>query len=503
MSIGGIRCRFVMRRAACWLALAVCGAVAQGQPVRSVPGRVLVKFKNGVSDAQGRAVAAGLGAQSTRVIPGAGVHVLSLPVGAENAFLRTLQQRPDVAFAELDRIVPPADVTPNDTYYSTEWHLPRIYAPAAWSVTTGSTAVIVAIIDTGVDGTHPDLASKMVAGWNTYDNNSNTSDWNGHGTEVAGTVAAAGNNGTGVASVCWNCWIMPVRVSDASGGSTYSDIATGLSWAASHGARVANVSYIVSDSSTVTSAAGYFQSLGGVVTASAGNYSTFDANANNPYIITVSASDQNDLLYYWSNTGNNVDVSAPGCVDTTTMGGGYGWACGTSFSAPIAAGVAALVMSVYPGLTPAQITYQVEHSADDLGPTGWDPSYGWGRVNASRAVSGLMGNAPSGPPPDTTPPTVSITSPAAGSTVSGTLTIQASAWDNVGVASVSFYVDGAAIGTITSAPYNCPWNTSGAASGAHTIMATARDAAGNTASASVSINIGSSSTSSGNGKKKH
>src|SRR5579884_113050 len=487
-----------MRRVGYWLAFAVCGVVAQAQPSGFVPGRLLVKFKSGVSEPQGRAVAAGLGAASTRVIRGAGVHVLSLPAGSENALLRVLLQRSDVEFAELDRIIPPADLTPNDTYYSAEWHLPKIYAPAAWPVTTGS-GVIVAVIDTGIDGTHPDLAPQMVAGWNVYDNNSDASDVFGHGTEVAGTLAAASNNGLGVASVCWKCWIMPVRISDPNGNTTISNIATGSTWAADHGAKVANISYIVTDSSTVTAAASYLQSLGGVVTAAAGNYAVFDSSPDNPYIITVSATDSNDQLYSWSNTGNNIDVSAPGCVYTTARGGGYTSACGTSFSAPIAAGVAALVMSAHPGLTPSQITYQVQHTADDLGPGGWDSSYGWGRVNAGRAVSALAGGATGG----STPPTVSINSPASGATVSGTVTIQASASDSVGIASVSFYLDNTALCTVTLAPFNCAWNTSGAASGTHTIMATARDTAGNSASATISVSLASGAGGSGGGKKKH
>ena len=148
---------------------------------------------------------------------------------------------------------------------------------------------------------------KMVAGWNIYDNNSDSRDVYGHGTKVAGTVAAAGNNGAGVASVAWSCWIMPVRISDPTGWATYSDIASGLTWAADHGARVANISYKVTTSSTVTAAAQYFQGRGGVVASSAGNDALFDASADNPYIITVSATDPNDALYSWSSTGNNVD----------------------------------------------------------------------------------------------------------------------------------------------------------------------------------------------------
>jgi subtilisin family serine protease len=117
--------------------------------------------------------------------------------------------------------------------------LNKIQAPAAWSTTTGSSSIIVAIIDTGIDPSHPDLASKLVAGWNTYDNSSNWGDYYGHGTKVAGTVAAVSNNGVGVASVCWNCLIMPVRAAANDGNATFSSLAAGLTWAADHGARVA------------------------------------------------------------------------------------------------------------------------------------------------------------------------------------------------------------------------------------------------------------------------
>src|SRR5204863_8960077 len=113
------------------------------------------------------------------------------------------------------------DVIPNDPYYTNwEWHLQKISAPTAWNVTTGSN-IIIAIIDTGVNPSHPDLASKLVAGWNFYSNNSDTSDVYGHGTAVAGTAAAVSKNGLGVTSVCWGCWIMPIRVGDNSGLATY------------------------------------------------------------------------------------------------------------------------------------------------------------------------------------------------------------------------------------------------------------------------------------------
>src|ERR1041385_122030 len=301
-------------------------ASAQREEERFVPGRVLVKFRDNVGVDHARQIVAALGAREADELPGIGIMVLDLPEQAdEAAFAHALAARGDVAFAELDRIVPPADVTPNDPWFgSWEWYLTKIGAPAAWSITTGDKSIIIAILDTGVDSTHPDLQSKIVPGWNIYNNNSDTSDVFGHGTVVAGTAGAASNNAQGVASVAWNCPIMPIRISAVDGTATYSAMANGLTWAANHGARIANISYKATGSSTVTSAATYFQNKGGVVVSAAGNQATFDATADNPSILTVSATDANDVLTTWSNTGNNVDLAAPGSVFTTYKGRTYG-----------------------------------------------------------------------------------------------------------------------------------------------------------------------------------
>jgi subtilisin family serine protease len=376
-------------------------------------------------------------------------------------------------------------MTPNDPWYTNwEGHLRRIQAPSAWSTTTGSNSIVIAILDTGVDGTHEDLSSKMVAGWNTYNNNSDSRDIGGHGTAVAGTAAAASNNTMGVASVCWGCKIMPVRVSDSSGSATYSAIASGLSWAADHGARVANISYMVSDSSTVTSSANYFQGKGGVVTSSAGNYGTFSTSSDNPYILTISATDYNDVIYSYSNRGNNIDLAAPGDSFSTIMGGGYNSVGGTSYSAPIVAGVAGLVLSVNAELTASQVQDILKQSADDFGPSGWDPSYGWGRVNAARAVALASGG---GTPPDTTPPSVYFSSPSAGAVVSGIVSVGVSATDNIGVASVMLSVDGIPVATDTASPYSFNWATTTLPNGTHTVTASATDAAGNSNMSTVSV----------------
>jgi thermitase len=449
-----------------------------------VSGRVLVQFRPETTLSRAQRLIAQAGAHDAGEIPSIGVHIVELPDGAdEEAFVHTFKSKPEIEFAELDRIFAPDAMTPNDPSYPSEWHLPKIAAPNAWSSTTGSSSVIIAILDTGVDSTHPELSPKIIQGWNFYDNNSDTRDVYGHGTAVAGSAAAASNNGMGVASVAWNCMLMPIRISDLNGYGSTSAMANGLTWAADHGARVANISYRVSTSSTVSSAARYFGSKGGVVTISAGNETSFDSTPDNPDVITVSATTSSDTLASWSNTGNNIDLASPGVsISTTNRGGGYGSWSGTSFSAPIVAGVAALVISANPSLTGSQIQDVLKQSADNLGAAGWDTQYGWGRVNAANAVTLATGNPPPPPPPDvdTMPPTISITSPVEGVTVSGTtVSVLVNARDDRAVAKVELYVDGVLKATSTSSPFTTKWNVRKASAGSHPLQCKAYDAAGN------------------------
>jgi thermitase len=473
------------------ITLCVTSAWAQPAPADFVRGRLLVKFNQDVSSEQARGVLAAMQARSGDVLTAIGVHVVELPENAnEHAFLNAFRGRREVEFAELDEIHSLEQVSsPNDPMLSSQWQLSKVQASTAWASVTGS-GVTVAIVDTGVDGTHPDLAGHMVAGWNIYDNNSDTRDVYGHGTKVAGTTAAVGNNGAGGASVAWNAWIMPMRVSSTTGSASSSAIASGITWAADHGARVANVSYMVSTVSTVISAANYMRSKNGVVTVSAGNYSTLVTDGDVPSILTVSGTDSNDVLYSWSNYGNLIDVAAPGCVSATTLNGGsYGSVCGTSFSAPMVAGVAALVLSKNPALTGDDVIRIIKQAADDIGTVGWDTLYGSGRVNAGRAVS-LATSAPV----DTQAPTISISWPASGATVSATVTIQVSTGDNVGVTQVIYTLNGGSLGSSSTAPFSYSWNTTGRANGTYTLSATARDAVGNQTSSSINVTINNGDT---------
>jgi thermitase len=461
--------------------IALAGPLAHAAPDH-VRGRVLVQFQPNTSVQQIRSLVAAANASDKGEIPHTGVHILELPPQAnEFAVQRAFAQRAEVVFADLDRYFAPQDVTPNDPLYALwGYYVKKISCPIAWSTTTGSSDVIIAILDTGCDPTHPDLAPKYVPGWNFYNNNSDTRDVYGHGTPVAGTAAAIGNNGVGVAGVAWGSKIMPLRISDTQGVSNASIIAPALTWAADHGARVANISYAVVDDPTVDAAAKYFQSKGGVVTSSAGNAGAYHNLPYDPYQLSVSATDSNDILYSWSNTGTFVSVAAPGASYTTINGGGYGTFGGTSCSAPVVAGVAALVISVNPTLSGVEAKSIVEMSADDLGTAGYDTSYGYGRVNAARAVAMSAGS---------TGPAVTVTSPSAGSTVAGTATVQVSATDSNGIASVTLFVDGASIGKATAAPYSFPWDSTTYSNSAHTIKAVAVNGIGNAGNAQVNVTV--------------
>jgi subtilisin family serine protease len=220
--------------------------------------------------------------------------------------------------------------------------------------------------------------------------NADTSDVLGHGTAVAGTLAAATNNGIGVAGVSWATLVMPLVAVDQSDFAAYSDMAAAIQYAADHGVRIINLSLGgATRSTTLQNAVDYAWSKGALVFAAAMNNSVATPYypAACTHAVAVSATDANDHLASFSNFGNWITLAAPGTDILTTMnGGGYGFWNGTSFSSPIAAGVAALVLALKPSLTNQELLSVLKQSADDIGGAGFDGYFGWGRVNAARAV---------------------------------------------------------------------------------------------------------------------
>lgn len=473
------------------LLAAAMTATAAAAPEQWVPHRILIQPRAGLSGLELDKIIKPHGGRAMRNIPRINFQVVELPPQADEAAIaRVLSRHRHIKFAELDRLVPLTVTSANDPYYGNAWHLPKIQAPTAWDTSRG-TGITVAILDTGVDPTHTDLAGQMVPGWNMYDNNSNTSDVHGHGTQVAGVVAAGSNNATGVTSIAWQTKIMPVRISQPDGYASFSTIASGLTWAADNGARVANISYGVSGSAAVQSAAQYMRNKGGVVVVAGGNSGVYDATAPNASMLSVAATDSTDTRTSWSTYGEFIDISAPGAgIWTTARGGGYSAPSGTSFASPATAGVVALVMAANTALQPSQVENIMTSTADDLGTAGYDTYYGYGRINATAAVL----KATQTQALDIQAPTVSIASPTGG-TVSGVVPVSVNASDNIGVTRVDLFANGKLLASDTTTPYSFSWDSTLTPGGAVKLTANAVDAAGNQGtSQSVSVTVANTLT---------
>ncbi len=455
-------------------------------------GQILVQPKPGLSEEKLKQILSQHQAKAIDKISSLRVHIVSVPEQAEEAIVRALSNNPNIDFAELDMFQVPNETIVNDPQYSGSWHLPKIHSSYAWDVSKAD-GIVIAILDSGVDSTHPDLKDKLVPGFNSvvtdtaYPYSTSTEPGHPHGTWVAGSVAATTNNGIGISSIAYNAKIMPIRVSnDPTGWAYWSDIARGLTWAADHGAKVANISYEAYQSSTIASSANYLLSKGGVTVCSAGNSGINPGYTDVASIITVSATDSNDVKAGWSNYGNFVDVSAPGVsILTTNPGGGFVNVNGTSFSSPITAGVIALIMSANPSLSPNDIELVLENSAYKISGENFNEYYGNGRVDAAAAVELALLSQPK----DLILPSVSFSSPSSGSTVNGLVNVDINAADNIGIASVSLYVNGILVGTDSSAPYSLIWDSTTFADGASTLKLEAVDLTGNKAIASLSLNV--------------
>ena len=376
----------------------------------------------------------------------AGLHRVGLSenISVEEA-LTVYRQDPRVAYAEPNYRIRIADTTPSDTRYGEMWPLDNvgqtggrvdadIDAPRAWDVTHGSGSTVVAVIDTGVDYTHPDLAANMwinpneipgdgldndnngyvddVQGYDFVNRDGDPMDDQGHGTHVAGTIGADGDNGLGISGINWNVQIMALKILDASGWGEQSDAIEAIQYAIDNGANITNASWGGDPySQALYDVIASGRDVDHIFVAAAGNGNELGIGQNNdavPYypasynldnIVTVSATDDSDRLGGFSNYGyTTVDLAAPGVdILSTVPGGGYGLNSGTSMAAPHATGVLALVQDLHPDWSYLQVIEQVLESVDVL-PELYGLNATAGRLNAAAAV----GN-PEPPPPAPTP----------------------------------------------------------------------------------------------------
>ena len=470
--------------AALALGFTAWGAAQAAQPDEWAKGRLLVMPRAGLSDAEFGKVLGPHGGKAQR-LGASNLHIVHLAPGkSETAVLALLAHHPQLKFAELDFKVSP-QFAANDPYLGSQWHIPKVGAPSAWDLAQG-VGVTIAILDSGVLPTHPDLV--QVPGWNAYDNSSTTSDTLGHGTAVAGVAAGAMNNGIGVAGIAGAARILPIRITDSAGNGYVSAVASGVTYAADHGARVANCSWApLYNSPSIQSAGTYLKSKGGLLVVAAGNSGANDGSPATSSMIPVSATDGSDLRASWSSFGNYVAVAAPGVgIWSTSADGAYRSVSGTSFASPLTAGVVALMMSANPALGSAQIESLLYASAVDLGAAGRDIYFGWGRVDAYAAVQAAKAAVGA----DTQAPAVAVSSPVSGSTVSGLVAVDVAASDNVGVTRVDLRVNGNTVASDSVAPYQFSWNSSQSPNGSASLSAVAYDATGNSkTSTAVSVNV--------------
>ncbi|WP_212828317.1 S8 family serine peptidase [Catellatospora sp. TT07R-123] len=365
------------------------------------PNTVLVRLRPGASAADRARIASKVGGKVAGTVGSTGYLKITTKSAARDA-LKVLQGDPAVVTTALDQRRYPTKA-PNDWLYPTDQgYLSTIRMPQAWDLQSSATAVTVAVVDTGVDSRNRDLVGRVVGGYNSVSNNTDTMDTAGHGTMVSGIIAANTGNGEGIAGVTWNGRIMPIKVF-AGEYAFDSDIAEGVTWAVDHGAKVVNMSLGgPGENPMLHEAIKYAVGKGVVVVVAAGNEGTDEPQypAYYPEVLAVGATDSGGNLTDFSSWGDHVDVAAPGFgilstypVDPACDIDCYAYGDGTSFSAPLVAGVAALVKAKNPTFTPTQVIERIKTTARDAGPRGVDPYYGFGVLDAYRALGGAATTA--------------------------------------------------------------------------------------------------------------
>jgi subtilisin family serine protease len=382
--------------------------------------RVLVIFATDDARARGLAVAA-----AHRPVGRTGRELLHVHAPTLDEALTLVRSIPGAVAVEADTATH-LDLAPNDTYYQTDpwgsggqWDMRITGTSSAWDLQRGSASVTVAVIDTGADYAHPDLAGSLLPGRSFVSapssgcSSGTAQDDNGHGTHVAGTIGATGDNGRGVAGVAFGVRILPLKALDCKGAGWDSDMAEAITAASDAGARVINLSVGSSTASqTLRAAVDYATSHGSLVVAAAGNCGVTSAScpaahvanypAAFPNALAVGATDANDQPAAFSTSGSYVAVSAPGArilstyptqLSSPSQLTGYALFSGTSMATPHVSGLAALLLSSVPAATVSQLRAAIVSTAKDVGVPGPDTKTGSGRMDSLAALRSLRATA--------------------------------------------------------------------------------------------------------------
>lgn len=380
---------------------------AVGQSV--VPNQVLVLYsETATADNKDAIVAANqltvVGRNSVT-----GMYQYEVPSGSNlTTMINSLKASPYVADAEAN-VIGDIVLTPNDPSWSStdnRWGYEKILAHTAWDITQGSSDAIIAILDTGIDPTHPEFSGRIVQGFDFVNNDTDPRDDHGHGTHVAGIAAAKGNNGIGMTGVCWECKIMPIKVANSQGGADLAQFVNGVTWATSRGAKVisASLRWFQSPGTLERKAIQDARNKGVVVVVAAGNESK-DACSYTPAGVTeaftVGSTTSADARSSFSNYGSCVDIAAPGSsiystlptYDTSIGTKNYGAMSGTSMATPFVSGLAGLIFSKNPSLTPAQVESYIQSNGTSIST---DQPIGK-RINAYATLNAVSGGSGADP----------------------------------------------------------------------------------------------------------
>ncbi len=383
------------------------------------PAELLIRLRDGLDQSSARHFFARHDLIIIKHIPRIDVWLVTSSEMPTASFMHRLERSSDVSWAEPNGRVHTSGVTPNDDFYQTQqWNLRLIGLPEAWVFTTGD-ANPIAVIDTGIDLDHSDLAARIWTNADEVPDNGLDDDSNGyvddmhgwnfvsgstlilganHGTHVAGIAGAHTNNSIGIAGVSWQSPLMALQALNSNGDGTWADVAEAIVYAADNGARILNLSLGGEEASqTIEDAVSYARGQGCLIVAAAGNSKSQPAPveypAALPEVLAVAATTDSDATWSYSNRGPEVDVAAPGATDdprngifSTSSYNQYAIMSGTSMATPHVSGLAALVWSLQPTLTADQVAHVIISTAHDVYTPGWDQRTGWGRIDAQAAI---------------------------------------------------------------------------------------------------------------------
>jgi len=393
--------------------LQAAGGQLQPAPVepRHMPGQAVVLLRDRATMPAYRAELEARGVHVLGAIPELGALQVAVPIGREREALAELSADPRVEQAELNGVGRSFLVPDDAIYRDLQWSLRKIGMETAWEATTGSSDVIVAVLDTGVERDHPDLLGSVLAGYDFVNDDPDPSDDSSHGTFVAGVIAAQGNNAEGIAGIAWRTRILPVKVLDSEGLGADTVVSKGIIYAVENKAKIINLSSGATESSRLLEEAVRFAERRGVlVVTSAGN--TGDKKneviypAAYPSVLAIAATDERDDIPAFSQRQSYVAMAAPGVniPGPAWRGGGRGdylMHTGTSAAAPHVSGVAALILALKPEISLAELRSTLTETADRVPSR--DGGAGAGRLNASRAIDKLRPAVAAARPPAAKP----------------------------------------------------------------------------------------------------